>query len=375
LAAGSKDVLPYRQSTLTDLLHESLSGNSKTCVLAAASPADCCRDETRGTLQFASRCQLVTTHTSANIDHGAQLIGSLQAENEALQLELSKLRQALVLGLPGFDINLAVSELRGSFDRTSSKTAAGSLLLEDVKMMLEQICGELSQELMPLKLLLTYGLEDHDVLKTFAKIDADGSAELDWPELESWARTEASNPRILEQWLMKMLAAREQLIWEHQEHSMDEVHRQTLEHNHALIASLLQQLEQARTELIVLYRRTGVDPSVQAALEQRREQVPRFSSAPTSLGTANHGIRIGHGFALSDAWTRCQPCRPGTAARTPTRVLKHLRMSTLPWQRRVQTEPRECEWRMAGGHDRYDGSSADCGGPRCAAGPGDLQGA
>jgi hypothetical protein len=242
-------------------------------------------------------------------------------------------------------------------------------------MMLEQICGELSQELMPLKLLLTYGLEDHDVLKTFAKIDADGSAELDWPELESWARTEASNPRILEQWLMKMLAAREQLIWEHQEHSMDEVHRQTLEHNHALIASLLQQLEQARTELIVLYRRTGVDPSVQAALEQRREQVPRFSSAPTSLGTANHGIRIGHGFALSDAWTRCQPCRPGTAARTPTRVLKHLRMRTLPWQRRVQTEPRDCEWRMAGGHDRYDGSSADCGGPRCAAGPGDLQGA
>lgn len=36
-----EDHIPYRDSTLTWLLKESLGGNSRTCMIAAISPADC----------------------------------------------------------------------------------------------------------------------------------------------------------------------------------------------------------------------------------------------------------------------------------------------------------------------------------------------
>ena len=273
LAAGSKNVLPYRQSKLTALLQQSLSGNSKTCMLAAASPADYNRDETRGTLQFASRCKLIKTRASVNIDSGAVLIGSLHAENDALRSELSKLRHGGAgHGLVGADVDDAVRELRAIYD-SAPKSASGSALLADFQEMLEQIRGQQSHALVLLKLLLTDGLEDDDDARTFTKIDADGSGTLDWPELESWVREAATDPRVVEQHLVHMLATREQLIREHREHSMAEVHRETLEYNRSLIGSLTRQLEHARAELIVLYRRTGADPGIQSELDQCREQV------------------------------------------------------------------------------------------------------
>lgn len=52
-AGGKEEFVPYRNSELTNLLSESLGGNSKTIMIAAISPAGCNYDETLSTLRFA----------------------------------------------------------------------------------------------------------------------------------------------------------------------------------------------------------------------------------------------------------------------------------------------------------------------------------
>ncbi len=52
-SAGGGEFVPYRNSELTNLLSESLGGNSKTIMIAAISPAACNYDETLSTLRFA----------------------------------------------------------------------------------------------------------------------------------------------------------------------------------------------------------------------------------------------------------------------------------------------------------------------------------
>jgi len=52
-AGGKEEFVPYWNSELTNLLSESLGGNSKTIMIAAISPASCNYDETLSTLWFA----------------------------------------------------------------------------------------------------------------------------------------------------------------------------------------------------------------------------------------------------------------------------------------------------------------------------------
>ena len=51
--------IPYRDSILTRLLSNSLGGNAKTAMLSTISPADINRDETHGTLRYASRAKKI----------------------------------------------------------------------------------------------------------------------------------------------------------------------------------------------------------------------------------------------------------------------------------------------------------------------------
>lgn len=53
--------VPYRDSTLTKLLQNSLGGNAKTIMIAAVSPADINYDETVSTLRYADRAKQVST--------------------------------------------------------------------------------------------------------------------------------------------------------------------------------------------------------------------------------------------------------------------------------------------------------------------------
>ena len=61
LASGAAHV-PYRNSTLTWLLRESIGGNSKTAIVAAVNPDGRQRDQTIATLRFADRAKQLRTN-------------------------------------------------------------------------------------------------------------------------------------------------------------------------------------------------------------------------------------------------------------------------------------------------------------------------
>eukprot|EP00668_Euglena_longa_P040435 GGOE01053247.1.p1 GENE.GGOE01053247.1~~GGOE01053247.1.p1 ORF type:complete len:770 (-),score=193.56 GGOE01053247.1:368-2551(-) len=93
LVKGERHV-PYRDSVLTQLLSDSLGGNSRTTMVATVSPAAVNYDETISTLRYASRARQIINVVKVNEDPTAQLIRELQEE-------LAALRAGIVGGGPG----------------------------------------------------------------------------------------------------------------------------------------------------------------------------------------------------------------------------------------------------------------------------------
>lgn len=86
-SSGPASYVPYRNSTLTWLLKESLGGNAKTTMLATISPADAHYDETVSTLKYAERVRRVSNLVTVN-ESCSELRppGSGQLEAEVLRL-------------------------------------------------------------------------------------------------------------------------------------------------------------------------------------------------------------------------------------------------------------------------------------------------
>ena len=80
---------PFRDSTLTFIMKESLGGNSNMSIVAALSPADINYEETLSTLRFADRAKQIVYKAMVNEDHSARMI-------RLLKEELYKLRQVIV---------------------------------------------------------------------------------------------------------------------------------------------------------------------------------------------------------------------------------------------------------------------------------------
>jgi kinesin family protein 16B len=78
--SSSKQYVPYRDSVLTWLLKDSLGGNSKTCILAAISPADINYVETLSTLRYANRAKNIINKPTINEDPNVKLIRELRTE-------------------------------------------------------------------------------------------------------------------------------------------------------------------------------------------------------------------------------------------------------------------------------------------------------
>jgi len=85
--------VPFRDSQLTWLLHDSLGGNSKTAMLANISPADINFEETLSTLRFAQTTKKIKMHAKVNEDPQQKLIRELREEIAAIK-ELIKQREA-----------------------------------------------------------------------------------------------------------------------------------------------------------------------------------------------------------------------------------------------------------------------------------------
>lgn len=69
-ARGQQDMnfIPYRESKLTQLLKQSLGGNSYTLMMACLSPSDRFLEENLSTLNYAARASLISNIPTKNID-------------------------------------------------------------------------------------------------------------------------------------------------------------------------------------------------------------------------------------------------------------------------------------------------------------------
>ncbi|XP_044585965.1 uncharacterized protein LOC123265994 isoform X2 [Cotesia glomerata] len=87
---SGRKFIPYRDSTLTWLLKDSLGGNATTIMLATISPASGSYNETSHTLRFAQRAQSVINKPVINEDPVAKIIRELQSEVSRLKALLAE---------------------------------------------------------------------------------------------------------------------------------------------------------------------------------------------------------------------------------------------------------------------------------------------
>ncbi|KAK7321625.1 hypothetical protein VNO77_32451 [Canavalia gladiata] len=91
LSDGSKQRghIPYRDSKLTRILQPALGGNAKTSIICTIAPEEIHIEESRGTLQFASRAKRITNCVQVNeILTDAALLKRQQLEIEELRKKL-----------------------------------------------------------------------------------------------------------------------------------------------------------------------------------------------------------------------------------------------------------------------------------------------
>ncbi|RNF11099.1 putative Unc104-like kinesin [Trypanosoma rangeli] len=108
-AAGPKHV-PYRDSTLTFILKESLGGNSKTFMLSTLSPAAANYEETLSTLRYADRAKAIVTRAIINESAGDRKIRELEDEVRVLREKMRHYEEMVAHGEAVSNISNRVSQ-------------------------------------------------------------------------------------------------------------------------------------------------------------------------------------------------------------------------------------------------------------------------
>ncbi|XP_057481190.1 kinesin-like protein KIN-8B isoform X2 [Actinidia eriantha] len=87
--------VPYRNSKLTRILKDGLSGNSQTVMIATISPADNQYHHTVNTLKYADRAKEIKTHIQKNIGTIDTHVSDYQRMIDGLQIEVCRLKKEL----------------------------------------------------------------------------------------------------------------------------------------------------------------------------------------------------------------------------------------------------------------------------------------
>lgn len=87
--------VPYRNSKLTRILKDGLSGNSQTVMVATISPADSQYHHTVNTLKYADRAKEIKTHIQKNIGTIETHVSDYQRMIDSLQIEVCRLKKEL----------------------------------------------------------------------------------------------------------------------------------------------------------------------------------------------------------------------------------------------------------------------------------------
>ncbi|KAJ8765465.1 hypothetical protein K2173_014587 [Erythroxylum novogranatense] len=87
--------VPYRNSKLTRILKDGLSGNSQTVMVATISPADSQYHHTLNSLKYADRAKEIKTHIQKNVGTIDTHVSDYQRMIDSLQIEVCRLRKEL----------------------------------------------------------------------------------------------------------------------------------------------------------------------------------------------------------------------------------------------------------------------------------------
>uniref|UniRef100_A0A5B7AAU8 Kinesin-like protein n=1 Tax=Davidia involucrata TaxID=16924 RepID=A0A5B7AAU8_DAVIN len=87
--------VPYRNSKLTRILKDGLSGNSQTVMIATISPVDNQYHHTVNTLKYADRAKEIKTHIQKNIGTIDTHVSDYQRMIDSLQIEVCQLKKEL----------------------------------------------------------------------------------------------------------------------------------------------------------------------------------------------------------------------------------------------------------------------------------------
>jgi kinesin family protein 3/17 len=139
LVTGAKHVA-YRDSKLTQLLQDSLGGNSKTVMVATLGPANYNYDETLSTLLYATRARDIKNAPKVNEDPKDALLNQLKAQIEMLKKQLeAQNRQASEDGfvLPVGD-NEFLKEIEEKHRKQMEELMASKTMNEEEKKLMKQ---------------------------------------------------------------------------------------------------------------------------------------------------------------------------------------------------------------------------------------------
>ena len=142
LGSSSSSHINFRDSKLTRLLQPSLSGNARMAVICCATPSELYLEETRSTLQFASRAKLVKTRAQINeVMDERSMIKKLQRElaeaKRATSADIGSMKQVKELESKATHAETAAMILQEKFERLTASILRGGVnaLINDRKRM------------------------------------------------------------------------------------------------------------------------------------------------------------------------------------------------------------------------------------------------
>lgn len=107
--------IPYRESKLTQLLKQSLGGNSYTLMIACLSPSDRYYEENLSTLQYAAKASQISNIPTKNIDPRMLLLADQKQKLGSLEKELRSANQHIQ------NLSILQEEKEGQIDKLVRK--------------------------------------------------------------------------------------------------------------------------------------------------------------------------------------------------------------------------------------------------------------
>lgn len=137
--------IPYRESKLTRILQDSLGGRTKTCIIAALSPARCNIEESLSTLDYAHRAKNIKNKPEINQKMTKRaLIKEYITQIDRLKADLQATRDKNGIFLSQESYNSLLDESASRKDQVDEAQKSMDATLEEMKILKEKFEQQMS---------------------------------------------------------------------------------------------------------------------------------------------------------------------------------------------------------------------------------------